>query len=149
MDSKTIWHKDIRLKVLTFSWRLFRNRLATNDNLLRRGVINDDSGLCVGGCGFLETTSHLFLHFRNFGSIWLGNFTVAPELVVNHLTQFGNLGGDSEVRQSIIHLIWFASVWKIWKERNNKILNGKEYSMLHLIPQTIPFLKHPSRPFTK
>lgn len=68
--SKSLWHKDIPLKVVLFGWRLFRDRLPTKDNLLRRGVIDFEERLCVGGCGVLETSSHLSLHCGIFGAVW-------------------------------------------------------------------------------
>jgi len=58
VDVKSLWHKDIPLKVVVFSRRLFRNRLPTKDNLFRRGAINHDSCLCVTGCGSMETANH-------------------------------------------------------------------------------------------
>jgi len=50
------------LKYYSNLWRLFRDRLPTKDNLLRRGVINHDSQTCVAGCDLVESSSHLFLH---------------------------------------------------------------------------------------
>jgi len=142
VDTKLFWHKDIPLKVVIFVWHLFRNRLATRDNLLRRGVINNDSQLRVGGCGSLQTTSHLFSHCSIFGMVWhfidrwLGIFAVAPHCVEDRFSQFSFLGGGSKVWQSFMHMIWFASLWEIWKERNNKIFNGKECSILQLVDKT-------------
>jgi hypothetical protein len=68
--STSLWNKDIPLKVVLFAWRLFRDRLPTKDNLFRRGVIDHDSRMCASGCGYLENSSHLFLHCRSFGSVW-------------------------------------------------------------------------------
>jgi len=70
VDVSSIWHRDVPLKVVVFAWRLFRDRLPTKDNLLRRGVINHDSRTCVAGCDFVESSSHLFLHCNIFGSVW-------------------------------------------------------------------------------
>ena len=70
VDVSSIWLKDVPLKVVVFVWRLFRDRLPTKDNLLRRGVINHDSRLCVAGCDFVESSPHLFLHCNIFGSVW-------------------------------------------------------------------------------
>jgi len=69
IDAFSIWHKDVPLKVVVFAWRLFRDRLPTKDNLLRRGVINFDSRLCVAGCDTVETSYHLFLHCNIFGTV--------------------------------------------------------------------------------
>jgi len=70
VEFSSIWHKDVPLKVVVFAWRLFRDRLPTKDNLLRRGVITHDSRMCVAGCDFVESSSHLFLHCNIFGSVW-------------------------------------------------------------------------------
>jgi len=65
-----IWNRDVPLKVGLFAWQLFRDRLSTKDNLLRRGVITNDSRLCVAGCASEENAAHLFLHCPFFGSPW-------------------------------------------------------------------------------
>ena len=57
----SIWNMDVPLKVVLFAWRLFCDRLPTKDNLLRRGVIPNDSRMCVARCGSEETSNHLFL----------------------------------------------------------------------------------------
>jgi len=49
-----VWHKKTPLKASLFVWRLFRNRLPTKDNLLRRQMLHSDNITCVGGCGSLE-----------------------------------------------------------------------------------------------
>ena len=69
VSTKVLWHKDISLKVVLFAWRLFRDRLPTKDNLYRRGVIAADDRLCVSGCGSLESSTHLFLHYNIFGDV--------------------------------------------------------------------------------
>jgi len=56
--------------VVLFAWRLFRDRLPTKDSLIRRGIIDHESHLCVGGCGSEKTSSHLFLHRNILGSVW-------------------------------------------------------------------------------
>jgi len=58
VDVKKLWLKDVPLKVVVFAWRLFRNRLPTKDNLVRRGVLYNGSCLCVTGCGDLETVNY-------------------------------------------------------------------------------------------
>jgi len=139
VDVSSLWHKDVPLKVVLCAWRLFRDRLSTKDNLLRRGVIGNDLSLCVNGRGFMETSSHLFLHCNHFGSVWYliyrwtGVFTVSPLQVANHFHHFSFLAGVSKVGRSILQVIWFAMMWKIWKERNNKLFNDKVSSIVHLV----------------
>ena len=66
VSPKVLWHKDIPLKVVLFAWRLFRDRLPTKDNLIRRRIIGHGDSLCVGGCGLMGTSPHLFLHCQFF-----------------------------------------------------------------------------------
>ena len=65
-----LWRKDVPLKVLIFACRLFRNRLPTKVNLFRRGIIQYEDQMCVGGCGVQETNEHLFLNCGVFAQLW-------------------------------------------------------------------------------
>jgi len=111
VDGKMLWQKDIPLKVVVFAWRLFRNRLPTKDDLSRRGILNDDSCLCVAGCGSLETAHHLFLHCSLFGSVWylinswIGFSTAVPLLPSEHFVQFNFSCGGSQVRHYFLTAI--------------------------------------------
>jgi len=102
--------------VVLFAWRLFRDRLPTKDNLLRRGVIDHDSRMCVAGCDLVELSSHLFLHCNIFGTIWhliyrwLGVSVTNPFYVLDHFHQFGFSGGIGKMRRSILQVIWYAAV---------------------------------------
>jgi len=93
----------------------FRDRLPTNDNLLRRGVIHHDARLCVTHCGFEENLAHLFLHCKFFGSIWhhiyrwMGVSTTIPFSVGDHFNQFTIDGGASRARRSILRVLWYAT----------------------------------------
>ena len=121
VEAKLLWHKDIPLKVIIFAWRLFCNRLPIKDNLFRRNVLNNEARLCTSGCGSLETLNHLCFHCSTFGAVWyyifcwLGILSTIPYEAVYHLIQISFVGSGSRVRQSILHLIWFATVWEIWK----------------------------------
>jgi len=132
----TIWHQQVPLKVVLFVWRLFCDRLPTKDNLLRRGVITLDSRLCIVDCNSIETTNHLFLHCSTFGSVWqcllrwLGFSTALPLGVIDHFTQFSWDDGTVKDRRTILQVIWYATTWKIWKERNNRLFNGKQSSIV-------------------
>ena len=135
----SLWHRDVHLKVVLFAWRLFRNKLPTKDNLYRRHVLDTDAQLCVGGCGEVETSSHLLLHCTMFGYVWfhilrwLGLAAVLPGDVTSHFYQFGFIGGVAKTRRSFLQVIWFAMVWEIWKERNNRIFNDKICSISQVV----------------
>lgn len=62
-----LWHagiarqKYIPSKVSLLAWRLFQNKLATNDYLIKRGVLNQNMTHFVGGCNTEESATRLFL----------------------------------------------------------------------------------------
>jgi len=65
-----IWHRNAPLKVSICVWRLLHNKWPTKDNLVRRGIIQSNSQLCVSGCGNNETADHLAIHCPIFGELW-------------------------------------------------------------------------------
>jgi len=137
--ASSLWHKDVPLKVVLFAWWLFRDRLPTKDNLHRRDVLDQASMLCVSGCMFTETSNHLFLHCNIFRSIWhfinrwIGTSAAVPFHMSHHFNQFSFSGGISKVHRSILQAIWFATVWEIWKERNNRLFNDKVCSIIQVV----------------
>lgn len=120
---------------IIYSW----NRIPFKDNLFRWDIIQQDSHLCVRVYDTLESENHLFLGCHYFGCIWylVRNWvyisSVDPFCVLEHFVQFGQSGGYSKYRRSLMQLIWLSCVWVIWKEKNNRILNHKEDSMQHLL----------------
>lgn len=68
--SDLIWHKHVPLKVSILAWRLLRNRLPTQANLVARGMLAQDANLCVAGCGEVETIQHLFVSCPIYSALW-------------------------------------------------------------------------------
>ena len=64
---------------------------------------------------------------------WLGVSAVAPSQVLAHFTQFSVSGGIGNKRRSITQVIWFATVWEIWKERNNRLFNDKQSTVTQVV----------------
>lgn len=54
------WHKAFLAKVSCLVWWIFQNRIASKDNLAKRGVLGPEMLLYEGGCGSEESVSHLF-----------------------------------------------------------------------------------------
>jgi hypothetical protein len=113
--------------VSVFVWRLLQNRLPTRDNLVQRRVLVLADSVCVSGCGDYETAAHLFCVCNIFRSLWdhilhwLGVSVVFPGDIRQHFRQFSNLAGLPRATHQFLKVIWFASVWAIWKERNNPV----------------------------
>ena len=53
--------------------------------------------------------------------------------MVDHFNQFIFVDGVTKARRSILHVIWFASVWEIWKEKNNRQFKGKECTIVLVV----------------
>lgn len=113
------WHKAVPSKVSCFAWIVFQNRVATKDNLYKRGVIDHGSIWCVGECGAEESVPHFFLECPVFAgtwymiSKWLGTFTPYQNEGLAHLNQFEGLIGSKRVLASSLSVIWFTSIWKL------------------------------------
>ena len=139
VPSDLLWRKDVPVKVSMFVWLLFRNRLPTKGNLFRRGILSQESQLCVGGCGLAETSHLLFLGSSFFGSIWhlvrlwLGVPFCRSVTDCGPFLQFGILSGYTTSKCLFMLLIWFATSWVIWKERNDMIFHGQENAPIQLL----------------
>jgi len=87
----------------------------------------------------METSSHLLLHCDFFGTVWffilrwLGIYTVMPYDVISHFTQFSFIGGAAKSKRYILQVIWYATVWEIWKERNNRVFSEKQWSIQQMV----------------
>ncbi|MCI26684.1 heat-shock protein, partial [Trifolium medium] len=125
-----IWHPQVPLKVSVFAWRLLRDRLPTKSNLVTRGILSSAAHHCVSGCGTAESTHHLFIFCSTFGSIWdlvrswIDISSTGFTSIRDHFVQFTLSAGGSRARRSFLQLIWLASVWVVWTERNHRLFRG-------------------------
>jgi len=91
-------------------------------NLVGRWVLQSNDNMCVGGCGYSETTDHLFFGCDIFGSIWylvrqwLGISSVYSCAIRDHYAQFIHLAGMPRFSHSFLNVIW--------KKRNNHVFKN-------------------------
>jgi len=134
-----VWHRHIPAKVSLFVWRLLRNRIPTRGNLLRRNIIQENNSNCVHGCEIIESAEHFFLACGNsvilwsLVSAWLGLSLVHHIDLRQHFHQFCLMAGLPRSTQSFFTGIWFATVWEIWKDRNNHIFQNEKTHVLGLL----------------
>ncbi|XP_057808641.1 uncharacterized protein LOC131023114 [Salvia miltiorrhiza] len=127
----TIWKAPAPLKAVTTSWKLFKGRLPTCDNLLKRQVpIQNSEALCVRCKLKEETIEHTFFACQNSDDIWkkiifwLGQQSVLHRKVKDHYNAFTNLG--KKENQRFLRGVWICTTWVLWKERNEcKFNQGK------------------------
>jgi len=123
---------------------LHRNKIPTNYKLIRQGVLKVIDELCIGGCGSLEDVYHLFLHCDFYCQIWNSIYMVGLYLgqsahILDHLIHFVALGGYSKKLHVVLQLVWFLTVWVIWRERNIRLFQQKEDVLHHLIEKIQSF----------
>ena len=129
-DVNNVWHNLVPSKVSLFAWRLLQDRISTKSNLVRRHILQANDNLCVGGCGFIETTDHLFIGCDLFGRVWflvsqwLGISFVSSRAIKDHFHQFIHEAGMPGTVHSYLKIIWLACAWAIWKDRNNCIFKN-------------------------
>jgi len=134
-----VWHKHIPSKVSLLVWQLLRNRLPTKDNLLRRGVFLPNDADYAAGCVASETTAYLFLTCDIFNDLWskvwhwLGISSVPSADLRYYFLQFTKMAGMPRCFHLFLSVIWFAAVWVIWKERNNRVFQNMATTPSNLI----------------
>jgi len=63
----------------------------------------------------------------------IGVSSVLPSDVISLFNQFNFIGGAVKSRRVLLQVIWFAKVWEIWKERNNRVFNDKNSSISQVV----------------
>jgi hypothetical protein len=125
-----IWKSPVPSKVIAFAWKLLRNRIPTRVNLLHRGVeVNGGVVSCVFCQRRDEDASHLFL-FCDFAAgvwkaifRWLGVVIVIPPTISILFDCLTGAAG-SKKKRSGFSLVWHATIWAIWRSRNNVIFSN-------------------------
>jgi len=120
-----VWHKHIPSKVSLLVWCILRNRIPTKDNLVARGVLPSTDLLCALGCDIIESVTHLFLQCTLSADVWdlvwhwLGISFVHDGELRHHFIQFTRMAGMPSYSHLFFRIIWFVTIWVLWKERNN------------------------------
>lgn len=88
---------------------------------------------------------HTFYSFGRYAEIfsfipqvlkWLGIYFVHSSELQHHFNQFTKMGGMPRYSHLFFKIIWFATIWMIWKERNNRVFQNTvstPYSLLERV----------------
>ncbi|XP_058763359.1 uncharacterized protein LOC131636778 [Vicia villosa] len=125
-----LWQSWLSSKVKIFGWRLLKDRLATKQQLIKRGIIEpNDESLCVFGYGQLEDSIHLFLNCPFVRKVWekilvwLGINVVTDTDCPGHFMQLmENMRSSCSIRRAAV--FWMALCWSVWNQRNNIIFSS-------------------------
>ncbi|XP_057426328.1 uncharacterized protein LOC130719736 [Lotus japonicus] len=123
-------------KVGLLFWQVNLNKVATKDNLLKRGISLPDNGLCSLCQTTLESGTHLFLHCPKTWILWCfvlareGVQWAIPSSLDELSSQWEFLAAGSD--PLLWNLIPYSIVWTIWLGRNDLLFQGRDFSPLKL-----------------
>lgn len=123
------WCNWIPKKHLILAWRVLNDRIASNENLEKRGVLIGSHD-CWGCSGTLESTTHVFITCPIAKEVWdicfgwwglqRGN-QGGVEDYLKVMTAQANSRKDYNIR----FVVWAAIIAFLWKNRNEAIFNNK------------------------
>lgn len=130
----TLWKSPVPLKVVVFSWKALLDRIPTKSNLALRNMLPPDMSVLCVWCGRVaETEVLIFLHCGLANGAWLNvmrwwnfNLVTPPNLFI-HWACWSGVESRKRVKKGL-WLVWHATIWVLWKGRNNRIFNdGVEF----------------------
>lgn len=111
-------------------WQLFHEKIEVKEELVSRGVIQDNQSSCVLCNKEKESVNRLFIFCSKMWKVWAGWCDVfgyqwsAPGNVKLFFESWNNCYmGHADER--IWRMSYFVVVWTIWKCRNDVVFNGK------------------------
>ncbi|KAL5129442.1 U-box domain-containing protein 14 [Glycine soja] len=127
-----MWKLKIPPKVSAFSWRLFKNRLPTRDNL-RKTQVTLPSYSCPLCDHEEESIYHLMFNCEKTRSLWwetmrwvnrVGSYSIDPK---NHFLQFTQWNSKDSTNKRW-EFLWLALSFSIWYHRNAKIFKNQSFT---------------------
>ena len=139
---KLVWVGLAPPKVEVFCWQLMQGRIATKDQLARRGVMDWNLAVCTFCNAERESVSHLFFScfiswkiWMYVCSLWELNWVMHKEPMVALLAWQHAL--PNKCCKVVWKMVFFAIIWSIWLLRNDLVFNGKAFNF----QQTIDIVK--------
>ncbi|XP_058774315.1 uncharacterized protein LOC131648586 [Vicia villosa] len=142
-EASYLWNVKAPAKILFFGWRIIHNRIATKDQLFKRGVLVDVNDLmCVlcmkkeetllhliGGC---EITSRIWRRVFH----WIGHgLELSFDEFVGFFASCGKV--KSLIKRTIAAVIWLATAWCLWLKRNACIFRKELFSFSECMSEII------------
>jgi hypothetical protein len=138
---KKLWKNNVPSKVSIFGWRLLLEKLPTREALIHRGVLNINVDRCCVMClNMDETLEHVFLNCQVTVAVWshvlrwLGASYFNASNVQQHMLMFGELIKGKKYKR-VTHIIWLATMWCLWRSRNNILFRGVDVNVPSLVDQ--------------
>ncbi|CAN0891450.1 Putative ribonuclease H protein At1g65750 [Linum grandiflorum] len=123
-----IWEKSAPTKVQGFCWMVFYGKIATLDNLQRRGMQLANRCVMCGICN--ETVEHLLIHCTFSAKVWtklssaISLFGPHQWEICDFIQAWEGMRCDSRFNDAM-KVLMHATFWCLWLERNDRIFNDK------------------------
>ncbi|KAJ3689792.1 hypothetical protein LUZ61_018956 [Rhynchospora tenuis] len=130
-----LWKLKIPPKVRVFLWLALLDRILTQQNLLIRNWPTISACKCCS-LDCTETTAHLFILCDFAKQIWSRlriRYNIPPLLDPPDLHTFWTQ--NRAVIGDIWDVIWAATIWIIWKERNRRVFSSRSLSSTLLMAE--------------
>ena len=131
-----VWSNIVPSKIQNFIWMVFHGKIATIDNLQRRGF--HMVGRCVMCNRHYESVDHLFLGCDFSGTIW-NRLSSALSLigpfhddVVSFLLAWKGMNCITNFK-GVMKVLLHATFWCIWTERNHRIFREEFRSPIQIL----------------
>ncbi|XP_058759850.1 uncharacterized protein LOC131633146 [Vicia villosa] len=138
-----LWKCNAPSRILFFGWRFILDRIATRDQLVRRGILREgNDSLCALCLLEEESIEHLSYSCRVTSSIWrrvymwldLSEFMSLEDFVAF----FHNCGKLLCLnKRTIVAIVWLATVWSIWIKRNAVIFKEESFSFTECMSEIV------------
>jgi hypothetical protein len=132
------WNRCAPPKANLFLWRASQNAVATRAALARRGAPIQDISCCRCQSA-VEDNKHLLLGCIWAKAIWwhiLRWLRIPPSHIPDDVSDLGSfhkgLIGSKKWKQ-LVQVVVFATCWKLWLARNEKLFKGSSPSVMSLV----------------
>ena len=142
---KLVWYAQCIPKHSFILWLAIHERLSTQDKLKAWGVqIANRCNLCLCDC---EDLQHIFFQCSFSNEVWIKAKQLAE--IKSSSTQWANIvnemAGDeviSSIGSVIKRLVFAASVYQLWNERNNRIFKDKKQTCEEVFCKIVETVKY-------
>jgi hypothetical protein len=123
IHTPAVWRLHVPPRLQVFLWLFANNKILTRDNLAKRRLVSDMS--CMF-CSELESCHHLFFDCFVAKLVWP---VISEILGVSVGTNFESVARWwlSNEKNSVINVLCTATIWSLWKLRNDMYFQGKTW----------------------
>ncbi|XP_015961069.1 uncharacterized protein LOC107485018 [Arachis duranensis] len=127
--TSVIWRGFVPQMVELFSWFVFIERMNTKERLSRLGVIGQLDNMCALCCKVVESAVHLFLGCELTWQVWcawlfaFGRSWAILGTLKQHFESWTH-ASQRKIERKRWLIEFFAVIWAIWLERNDRVFNN-------------------------